>query len=174
MKAQSLQLGTYQIQNAYIEMHNGKEVPMADAIFMGLGWSKFDSKPRQIRLQGLYNFSSIGPIDLFPKNDIKSLNLYIVEIIDLVERPHPLNNLKMQYLVKWDARKPSGYDELIQEEKEILGDILINDLIEAANLEELNSIAMDFLIMDQQHDSEIEEPETVEEVIEDDEDFKLG
>jgi hypothetical protein len=173
MKPQGLQLGTYQIQNAYIEMHNGKQVPMATAIFMGLGWSKFDFQPRTIRLQGLYNSSSIGPKESYPKDNIQSLNLYMVQIMDLVARPNPLNELKMQYLVRWDAYKPSNYDELIQEEMEIFGDILINDDIEAANLEELNSIAMDFLIMDQQHDSEVEEPEVDEENSEDDEEFKI-
>ena len=154
-------------------MHNGKEVPMADAIFMGLGWSKFDFKPRTIRLQGLYNTSSIGPIELFPKEYIKSLDLHMIQIIDLIERPHPLNETKMQYLVRWDAYKPSNYDELIQEDMEILGDTLLNDAIEAANLEELRSIEMDYLIIDQHHDSEIDKLETDEEVSEDDEDFKI-
>jgi len=155
MQAQAPQLGTYQVLNVYYEIHNGKPTPVADVIFKGQNWTKFDFRPRKLRLRALYNISSLGPKEQFKKDNIQSLYLHMIEIINKIEQPDPKDPIKMIYSLEWCATKPFNYEQLIQQDMEFEGDFILQQQADALHEAELCTIEMEDLITQQNLDDEL-------------------
>ncbi|HKG07187.1 MAG TPA: hypothetical protein VKB19_12045 [Pedobacter sp.] len=155
MQPQAPQLGIYQVLNAYYETHNGKLTPIADVIFKGVGWTKFDYTPLKLRLRGLYNKSSVGPKDQFRQDNIQSLYLHLISITNKIEHADPKDSTKMIYSLEWEAMKPSNYDELIQQDIEQEGDFILQQQADDIHDAELLVIEMEELIALQNLEAEL-------------------
>ncbi|AMQ01722.1 hypothetical protein AY601_4902 [Pedobacter cryoconitis] len=147
MKHQAPQIGRYQVLKAYNEMHNGKETPVAEVLYMQFNWTEFDTKIRKVRLRSLYNSNSEGPKQDFP---IDKLYLHYL----LINEMHETNiSEKPQYCVKWEVIKPDNYNELIEEDNEIAADFLLCDQVMFSNKEyidlELSAVEMDQCLADE-------------------------
>ena len=94
---QRLQVGTYKISNIYY-LNGDNRMPIAIATYKGPNWYKSDLKPRHIKLQSLYNTSSIGPKLEFPAEDLPNCCLYINEL-NIISEP----NAKTKFSVEWNV-----------------------------------------------------------------------
>jgi hypothetical protein len=142
MEAKSPKIGRYLILDSYNELHNGKLCPVANVMYMEFGWSKFSNKIGKIRLRSLYNESSEGPKLDYP---IHNLYQHYLLINDMYVTTDPNNLNKTNYSVLWSVERPSNYDQIIQEEKEIEGDFLLID--EA--LHKLERLALEEILSDE-------------------------
>lgn len=115
MKAQSPQIGRYQVLKAY----NEQGQPVAEVIFMQFDWTNFDFKVRKIRLQSLFNQTSEGPKEDYSVKELDKLNLHYLTITDMFDFPDPEKPYKHHYGLNWAITQPDNYLELIQEENEI-------------------------------------------------------
>lgn len=148
MEGQAPQIGTYQVLDIYSELQNGQTVIMADVIYKGPNWSDFDRIPRQLRLQGLFNKSSIGPKEEFKGANIANLNHHLITITNKVE-----DHENQKYSIEWEACKPANYKDLLQEEMDRIADQYEQD--QGAIDTELDTIEMEELVFQQNQDEEL-------------------
>jgi len=148
MEGQAPQIGTYQVLDIYSELGNGQTVIMADVIYKGPNWSDFDRIPRQLRLQGLFNKSSIGPKEEFKGANIGNLNHHLIIITNKIE-----DHENKKFSIEWEAYKPINYNDLVQEAMDRIADSFENQYDPMDT--ELHTIEMEELVFQQNQDEEL-------------------
>ncbi|WP_157274829.1 hypothetical protein [Pedobacter sp. Leaf194] len=124
-----MRIGFYQVLNVNIERHGNNNYAIADVFYKGEKAQRFESQITRVRLQPLFNQSSIGPKEI----PIDLLTRYIIHIHDL-QVTNQIDPFKLIYKVVWDVIESEEYSNSVDELGMIETDFLLDE-IEAKNFE---------------------------------------